>query len=309
MLLQSASKRPEGTPRTRGVDRSISDGGGDELRNSGRVLERHGVTESGELNGLDRGKHLLQSRNRFGISLGSAPGFSAVHEKRRSGDAGGGRVVDLPFVCCSQFVGEEELGIAHELVVRVVAESVADVVAVGVAGDAAQEYIGGIGDVSGAGRGDRRRDHLFEKCDAGRACRFRRGLKQQQAGEEIRVIERGLQSDASARGVSYPIRTLHAELAQQSTALPCVVGEGQVPVGSGTGSVAGAVDAYDAKPVERRLVEDVSEPVAEQARVDQQNRGPVATVPTLQLDVTDVDEGGPGVMCCCHAATVARAAR
>jgi len=58
-----------------------SDGGGDELRNSGRVLERHGVTESGKLKGLGRGKHLLQSRDRFGISLGSAPGFSAVHEK------------------------------------------------------------------------------------------------------------------------------------------------------------------------------------------------------------------------------------
>jgi len=109
--------------------------------------------------------------------------------------------------------------------------------------------------------------------------------------------------------VSYPIRTLDAELAEQSTAVSGVVGEGQVAVGSGTGSVAGAVDADDAEPVERRLVEDGREPVAEQTGVDQQDRGSVAALPTLQLDVTDVDEGGPGVLCCCHAATVARAAR
>jgi len=106
--------------------------------------------------------------------------------------------------------------------------------------------------------------------------------------------------------VSYQVHPIHAELAQQLTALPGVVGECQVPVRPGTGSVTGAVDADDAKSVERRLVEDGSEPVAKHAGVDQQDRGSVAAVPTPQLDVTDVDEGGSAVMDCCHAATVPR---
>jgi hypothetical protein len=55
-----------------------------------------------------------------------------------------------------------------------------------------------------------------------------------------------------------------------------VVGQCEVPEGTGAGAVSGAVDPDEPEPVEGRLVEHRAEPLAEDAGVDEEESARVA---------------------------------
>ncbi len=102
-----------------------------------------------------------------------------------------------------------------------------------------------------------------------------RRLDQDELADQLRVVERQLQRDHAAGGVSEHPGPLDPEAAQQIRALGGMVGHRQRLGGCGV-RVPGAGDADPAQAGDGRLALERDEPVGEDCRVDQDERLAVA---------------------------------
>ena len=146
-------------------------------------------------------------------------GLGTAHQQSRSRDACSLGLVELPGAHRWQLIGEEVRRLTLSLRDTGLAQAVQEHRAVVLASDAPKEDVEGSRDVSLARRAQCRPKVCARVRLTDRAG-WLGGLEQNEPRDQIRMVKRQLQPDAAAGGVTDPVRTTHAQLAEQLAALP-----------------------------------------------------------------------------------------
>jgi hypothetical protein len=205
---------------------------------------------------------------------GSAGGAVPTKDHERGlADTARLSLTERPFLDRAGLIPEEESRLLHGSPPCARPQPTLEQLAIVIASNSPHEGVKRGFMIAAGERAHRRADHRSHELMIGWALKGTAGgwLEEHQTAHRIGTVDGQLQADQAAAGMAHEVDTAQVEGVDESRAMAGVVFDGDVSGGWVGKYVPGPTEAEDSEPVEFRSPADREEPVAEQARVDEQD--------------------------------------